>query len=163
MSTPLSSRWTPFYKFIVPSLVFGGMGYGAWLAYVHPERQKLPPGIGPDYAWLTVVAIAGLVGVILWWALAALKHVELDNDELIVSNYRTEIRVPLAAVEKISGASLSNPPRYTITFAEPTEFGRRITFLAPMRWTLIRLGEPDEVVELRGAWDAARHASAERR
>ena len=163
MTTPLSSRWTPFYKFALPLLTLGGIGFGAWYSVAHPEQQHLPEGTPPQYAWVFVVITGLFVGGIFWWTIVPLKRVELDDDELVISDYRTEIRVSLANVASISGPSMTNPKRYTVTFEESTEFGRRITFLAPMAWTLMPMGDAEEVVELRTAWEAARHAGARQR
>jgi hypothetical protein len=80
-----------------------------------------------------------------------LKKVELDDGDLIISDYRTEIRVPLEMVEKIDDRSMTNPRRYKVTFREPTDFGRRIVFLEPMAWTLNPWHECEEVAELRRA------------
>jgi hypothetical protein len=156
MTTRISSRWTPFYKFILPLLTVGGLGVGAWFAREHPEGQNLPPGFRPEDTWVLMVAMAVVIAAILWWAVGRLMRIELDDDELVISNYRTEIRVRLADVEKISGPSMSNPQRYTITFSERTELGRSVQFMTPMVWTLMRTGETEEAVELRGAWEAAR-------
>ncbi|MHB0964057.1 MAG: hypothetical protein ACYC5V_12700 [Gemmatimonadaceae bacterium] len=156
MATTLSSRWTPFYKFVIPLLVFGGLGTGAVMRYLHPEPQKMPPGLRPDQGWILMAVAAVIAIAVMWWALGRLMRVELDDDELIVSNYRTEIRVPLANVAKIAGPSRSNPPRYTLTFEEPTDLGRTVAFIPPIAWTLMRMKERDEVVELRAAWEAAR-------
>ena len=163
MSTTLSSRWTPFYKFVIPPLVIGGMGTGAVMAFLHPEPQQMPPGLRPDQAWILMALAAVIAIAVMWWALGRLMRVELDDDDLIISNYRTEIRVPLANVAKIGGPSRSNPPRYTLTFEEPTDLGRSIAFIPPIAWTLGRMKERDEVVELRAAWAAARHAATLRR
>lgn len=159
MPTTISSRWTPFYKFVIPLLVIGGMGTGAVMGLLHPERQKMPPGLRPDQGWILMAVAAVIAIAVMWWALGRLMRVELDEDELIISNYRTEIRVPLSNVTKIGGPSRSNPPRYTLTFEEPTDFGRTIAFIPPITWTLMRMKERDEVVELRTAWAAARSAA----
>jgi hypothetical protein len=160
VTVTLSSRWTPFYKFIAPLLAVGGIGFGAWRGYVDPERLRMPPGVTPEYGWVLLLAIAVLAGVIIWWTVRSLVRLDLDDDELVISNYRSEIRVPLANVVSISGRSKTNPPRYTLTFEEPTEFGQRVSFLPPMQWSLIRLSESEEVRELRNAWETARAASA---
>jgi hypothetical protein len=157
MTTQISSRWTPFYRFGLPMLTIAGIGFGAYTSWLHPERQSLPPGIPPQYGWLVVVATGALVIAIILIFLGGLKDVVLDGDELVISDTRNEIRVPLTSVEKISGRSLSDPPRYTITFTDETEFGRRVRFITRRRWGLMRrFTDPDEIVELRGAWDAAR-------
>lgn len=163
VATILSSRWTPFYKFVIPLLVIGGVGTSAVMAYRHPEPQKMPPGLHPDQVWILMAVAAAIALVVMWWTLGRLMRVELDDDELIISNYRTEIRVPLSNVAKIGGPSRSNPPRYTLTFEEPTDLGRTIAFIPPIGWTLGRRKERDEVVELRAAWAAARGASELRR
>ena len=156
MATTLSSRWTPFYKFVLPLLVLSGIGTGAVFSYLRPEPQTMPPGLRPDQGWILMAGVAVIAIVVMWWTLGRLMRVELDEDELIISNYRTEIRVPLSNVVKISGPSLSNPPRYTLTFEEPTDLGRTVAFIPPIAWTLRRLKEREEVVELRAAWEAAR-------
>lgn len=156
MATQLSSRWTPFYKFVLPLLVLGGMGAGTVVAYLRPEPQKMPPGLRADQEWILIAVAAVIAIAVMWWALGRLMRVELDEDELIISNYRTEIRVPLSHVARITGPSLSNPPRYTLTFDEPTDLGRTIAFIPPVAWTLTRMKERDEVVALRAAWEAAR-------
>jgi hypothetical protein len=162
VATSLSSRWTPFYKFVLPLLALGGIGFGAWRGYVHPERLRMPPGVAPEYGWLLLLTIAVFAGVIVWWTVKSLVRIELDDDELVMSNYRSEIHVPLANIASIGGPSSTNPQRYTLTFEESTEFGRRVSFLPPMQWSLMRLSESDEVRELRTAWESARNAARRR-
>lgn len=163
MATTLSSRWTPFYKFVIPLLVLGGIGTSSVIAYLRPEPQTMPPGLRPDQGWILIAAAALIAVAVMWWTLGRLMRVELDDDSLIISNYRTEIRVPLSNVSKIGGPSRSNPPRYTLTFEEPTDLGRTIAFIPPMAWTLGRMKEREEVVELRAAWAAARSDAARHR
>ncbi len=162
VTTLLSSRWTFFYKFVLPLLVLGGLGFGAWRAFKHPDEVHMPPAMTPDYGWVLIIVIALFAGGIIWWTVASLCRIEIDDDDLLISHYRTEMRVPLASVESISGPSASNPKRYTLTFEEPTEFGRRVTLLPPMAWTLMPLGEPEAVRELRNAWETARRAATRR-
>ncbi len=156
MPTTISSRWTPFYKFAIPLLVLGGIGTSAVMGHLRPEPKQMPPGLRADQAWILMAVAAVIAIAVMWWALGRLMRVELDEDELIISNYRTEIRVPLSNVTMIGGPSRSNPPRYTITFEEPTDLGRTVAFIPPITWTPMRLKERDEVVELRAAWAAAR-------
>ncbi len=164
MEQQLSSRWTFFYKFIVPALTVGGMGFGAYWAWRNPgsDGVNAPDGMAAEHIWILMLAATALVAAVMWWTIAPLKRVVLAGDELLVSNYLTEIRVPLTSIEKISGPSRTNPTRYTVTLLEPTEFGRRITFMPPMAWSLMRWTESEEVDELRSAWAAAQAASARR-
>ena len=151
LATALSSRWTPFYKFVVPVLVVGGMGVGLWRGPSHPRELNLTPGMSPAQGWGLMLLMLVVVWAILRSTLVPLKKVELDGDDLIISNYLSEIRVPLEMVEKIDERSMTNPRRYKVTFREPTEFGRRIVFLEPMAWTLNPWHECEEVAELRRA------------
>lgn len=165
MEQQLSSRWTFFYKFILLVLVTGAMCCGAWRALDHPDEAPVPGGgMRAGQSWMIVLALAAVVAAVIWWTVAPLKRLVLSGDDLLISNYRTEIRVPLTAVEAISGPSATNPRRYTVTFAEPTEFGRSFTFMPPMVWSFNPWAEADEVGELRRAWAEAQSvASREQR
>jgi hypothetical protein len=156
VATELSSRSTPFYKFVLPVLLVGGMGAAALTAYRHPESLNGPTGWSRDYAWVMMITLGAVMASAVWWFAGRLMRVELDDDELVISNYRTEIRVRLSHVVKIDGPTITNPPRYTLTFDEPTDFGRRVTFTPRRAWSLLPRGEADVVVELRAAWEAAR-------
>lgn len=162
MELKLSSRWTFFYKFILPVLTAAGMCYGAWRAFTHPDELHLPPGFSPEGGWMFFAGVAVAVAVVIWWTVWPLKRLELADDELLVSNYLTEIRVPLSAIESISRPSATNPKRYTVTFAEPTEFGRTFTFMTPMVWSMNPWAEAEEIGELRRAWTAARDEATRR-
>jgi len=151
LATALSSRWTPFYKFVLPVLVTGGMGVSLWRGARSPQEFRLAQDMTSAQGLALMLVVALVVAAIMWYTLAPLKKVELDGDDLVISNYRTEIRVPLEMVEKIDERSMTNPRRYRMTFKEPTDFGRRIVFLEPMAWTLNPWHECEEVAELRRA------------
>lgn len=163
MSQLLSSRWTPFYKFVMPALMVGGMGVGAWMTYAHPDTVHGVEGFSRDYAWVLLAIAAVFAGGITWWVGARMVRVELDGDELIISNYRAEARVPLSNIESISERSVTNPKRYTITFVETTEFGRSVVLLPPMDWSLMGFGEAAAVSALRVAWEEVKGAQVRRR
>jgi hypothetical protein len=160
LTKSLSSKSTFVYKVILPvfitgSLIVGGalpffLGLGS--PYVHLN------GLSPTAFLMFMLVGAIPVLAILWVTVVPLKHVVLDDDELIISNFRYEIRVPLSAVQAIDGPSFTNPKTYTIKFESPTEFGDAVMFLPPTTWSLLPT-EADEVAELRSAWEAARRAS----
>lgn len=158
MATTLSSRWTAFYKFLLPALILGGMCFAAVMAYLFPETMNGPDGWTRDFAWVMMLGLGVLVAGILWWFTGRLVRVELEDNELIISNYRAEIRVMLSNVEAISGPTFTNPPRYTLTFSEPTEFGRKVTFMPPQDFTLRREAEARVIGELKEAWEKAKDA-----
>lgn len=156
MTTPLSSKSTPLYRFVLPWLVLAGMLFAAGSAYLHPESLNGPSGWTRDYAWALMLAFGIVMFAILWFVGGRVMKVELDGDELIISNYRVEIRVPLAQVEAIKGPTWTNPPRYTLVFAETTEFGDKVTFIPPQSLLFRRVAESKAIGELKSAWEQAR-------
>lgn len=158
MPTRLSSQLTPLYRFVLPWLVSLGFGFGVLTAYLHPESVHGPSGWSRDYAWALMLVVGVLTSLLVWWVGGRVMRVELADDELIISNYRFEIRVALADLEKISGPTWINPPRYTLTFSTPTEFGPQVTFIPPQDLTLRRAAEARAIGALREAWERARNA-----
>lgn len=158
MPTTLSSRATLTYKVLIPVFVVGNMAVAGALPFIlGPASPSVHlRGMSPTSFLLLMLVGAVLVLAILWVTVVPLKKVALDGDELLVSNFQYEIRVPLSRVKAIDGPSFTNPKTYTITFDSPTEFGDAVMFLPPPTWTLIRRGDPAAVVELRGAWNAVR-------
>ncbi|HEY3286182.1 MAG TPA: hypothetical protein VGJ96_03570 [Gemmatimonadaceae bacterium] len=157
LAKSLSSRSTFTYKVLLPVLVMGSMIVGGASPYIlgldSPHMHL--NGLSPTAFLLMMLVGAIPVLAILWVTVVPLKHVVLDDDELIISNFRYEIRVPLSAVRAIDGPSFTNPKTYTIKFESPTEFGDAVMFLPPTTWSLLPT-EADEVAELRSAWEAAR-------
>jgi hypothetical protein len=158
MELELSSRWTFYHKFVLPVVITGAMLAGTWFARVHPDSPRLhgPGGTPPDQVWLMVLGVTVIVIVAVGLMVAPLKRVVLSGDELVISNFRSEIRVPLTNVAEIGKLSLTDPKRHTIRFEESTEFGDKVTFMVPRRWGLNKWVESEDVQELRRAWEAAR-------
>ena len=156
MSTTLSSGLTPLYRYVLPWLVVIGVAVGSLSAYLHPESLNGPDGWVRDYAWLLMLVFGAVIGVVLWFVGGRVVRVVLDDDELLISDYRTEFRVALTQLEAIKGPTWTNPPRYTLVFSEPTELGRKLTFIPPQEFGFLRRSEAAAVGELRAAWNAVR-------
>jgi len=78
-----------------------------------------------------------------------LKRVVLDGTNLIISNYRSSIVVPLREVRGVGANERLCAETVTLTFRAPTAFGDRVVFLAGGR--LFRRWSPNPIVgELRG-------------
>ena len=82
--------------------------------------------------WLIVLGnIAFLFyTLLLFWPL---KKVVIDDNNLYVSDFHTEITIPFSEIERVSEFVLSEPRRVTIRLKNPTRFGRKIVFLATYR------------------------------
>src|SRR5437867_3558726 len=71
---------------------------------------------------------------LIWWTCVRVKRVRVDAAYLYVSNFRTEVRIPLAALVRISENPWLNPNLVTLEFRMPTAFGQRIDFMPKARW-----------------------------
>ncbi|MFK8031000.1 MAG: hypothetical protein AB8G18_12265 [Gammaproteobacteria bacterium] len=81
------------------------------------------------------ILIIWIVGSsLLYLGLVRLKKVQLKCNELIVSNFRTEIRIPLSEIDKATGSKLVSPELVWIHLKNPTPFGSKIQFMATLRF-----------------------------
>jgi hypothetical protein len=60
--------------------------------------------------------------------------VRADEAYLYVSNFRTEVRIPLAALARVCDNRWVSGDPVTLEFRVPTPFGQRIVFLPEARW-----------------------------
>ncbi len=127
MRTRLSTPLTFFYKVVLPSLhaVIGVFLIAVSLGY----EWKKPGGIsGPmTSSARAFYVMAGLSCLCLIWRYARLKRVEMDDNSLYVSDYRTEIQIPLSEIVSVRETS---PYWFTIviTFKSDSGFGQSIVF-----------------------------------
>jgi hypothetical protein len=139
---PLSSGATLVFKVAVPVGYFAYVGVLTWLIYGRGHR---PPPLVVTVLLLTVLLGAG---AFILWICAPLKRVHLDGTMLLVSNFRREIRVPLASIARVWETRWINIHPVTIELRAPTEFGRRIVFMPRVSWFLRWRSHP-VVTELR--------------
>ena len=130
----LSSSWTWFYKFVFPPLWIGGFGFAAVLLLQDPQAAHSTQDTGNPGLIFLVMLIA--VSLLMYATCMRFKYVELDNSELVISNYRDTIRVPLRDIESVWASRMINPEIMSLRFRTPTQFGTRIIFMPPMRFQL---------------------------
>jgi hypothetical protein len=125
----LSSGFTPFAKFIVPPLWIAGVGWAALQLLYHPESvvfRGVQGGAPMIARWASVVVwLVGSVAIVRH--AIRLKRVRLDGDSLQISNYFTEIRVPLEALVDVHQAGWLNP-LITLEIADPNPFDGIVQF-----------------------------------
>ena len=79
------------------------------------------------------------------------------GDALVIRNGDREERVALSDIVNVSYAQLTNPPRVTLSLRNPTQFGDRVTFCAPVRLSPLAVFSPNPAIdELIKRVDAAR-------
>jgi hypothetical protein len=153
MEMLVSSRWTPFYKFVIPLVIGGLIGYGdyvVWFAHHSAIRNSLKGILSAESWTLLLVLSAGVMGLVLWMAIP-LKRVVLTSDGLWVSNFLWKTFVPLAEVQEVSSLGWTQPRRSTIQFRIRTIFGKRITVIPPMQRTFDVRAESEVLEKLRRA------------
>jgi hypothetical protein len=96
---------------------------------------RAPAGAYPnhDNPALIFLSILILASILIYGVCIRLKTVALDGGDLVISNYKKTIRVPLRNVEHISGSLFVSPELVWITFRLPTDFGTKIQFMAKWR------------------------------
>ena len=134
-SRTLSSAQTFPTKVLFPSLWIGGFAAATLSLFLSPGFWHVPNGGPPEpgLKWLFLfITIAGTV--FIWWACIRLKRVRMDDKALYISNYVTEIVVPLLNVAEVSENRWLNIHPITIAFHADTEFGSRVVFVPKTRW-----------------------------
>ena len=125
----LSSRQTALLKFVVPALwtlALGGVVLMLW------SERAGPPPVPNESKWL--VLLVWVVGGLLIWRLCArLKRVQLDGGTLLISDYRTTIRVPAGDIEEVTENRWISMHPVTLHFRRPTEFGDEVVFMPKVR------------------------------
>lgn len=157
MRRTISSAQTFFLKVLFPVI---GIGVFAGMTILLFARVPASPGssgaLPPATRWILLLAtIAG--SAVIYWACIRLKRVDLDRRALYISNYLTEITVPLRDVVDITENRWVNPNTVTIRLRRDLGFGTRIVFTPTVRWFAF---SPHPIVaELRAAVEHARPAS----
>ncbi|MEP6571741.1 MAG: hypothetical protein ABJD11_03565 [Gemmatimonadota bacterium] len=133
MEESLSSSGTFLMKFLFPVVWLGGFGLGTlglWTGTPHVRWE------GQDTAppWAKWIFLAGLfLGAWLIGRIAVpLKRVILSGDKLLISNYFSEVSVPLTSVLRVGlsrNESVNNTPLAFVELKEPCAFGSIVQFI----------------------------------
>jgi hypothetical protein len=143
----LSSDQTFGAKFVAPVVVILIFDVAAGLLWWDPNgwpMSLLHASTDPIRWVFAVLAVLLTVGS-LWFG-APLKAVRVDDEALYISNFRREVRVPLAEVESVAVEGWSTSQVVKIAFRSDTPVGRKIVFMPKLRFFAFR--EPPVVAEL---------------
>ena len=129
MRRRLSSRTTNLWSYALPILLVVGLSCAllmCWLGKIRDNDGKhLPVEVLCVFTLMWALTVLGLVR-----SVGFLKRVEADDDALYVSNYTTEVRIPLSQVTdvRVSGGA-KGLTRVSIALRNPSAFGQSIEFL----------------------------------
>ena len=128
----LSSAWTFWAKFVLPSVWILGFGLGTillWSGDLIDAINAMPP---PQTRFV-FLAVWLLGTTFILWANAGLKRVRMDERQLHVSNYVREIHIPFSAITDVRQNRWLNSRPITIHFRDVTGFGDKVTFMPKQR------------------------------
>jgi hypothetical protein len=149
----LSSASTACQKLIVPPAMALAIVPFAWFTWRYVLTET-------EVRWIIFPLILALVAVAFaaFAIVRPLRRVRMDGKSLYISNYRTEIVVPLSEVKAVSGGEYwksTHERAYrnvVITLASPTILGTSIAFRPKMQFTWAQTSNMHPVV------DEIRHA-----
>jgi hypothetical protein len=123
---------TFFYKCILPTFWIAGFAIATVLMFTTPESFKGDKDIREFRPIFLIITVAG--AVFFYWSCMRLKKVSLKDNVLIVSNFLSEVVIPLGDVERVSGSVMMHPELVWLYLRRPTDFGTKIVFAAKWRF-----------------------------
>jgi hypothetical protein len=159
MRRTISSAQTYLMKVIFPVLWIGAFSAATMLLFAGGGGFKDEAGNPPDPSMKWTFLLMTILGsAFIYWTCIRLKRVQLEGTALYVSNYQTEITVPLRDVADVTENRWINIHPVTIHFHRDTEFGASIVFMPKVRWFAFFSSHPI-VAELQAAVARSQGAS----
>ena len=157
MTRRLSSALTFFWKVVLPlAWIAGIVASAASVFFVTPGKPRDPELESLKLAF--VLASLVVAPIFLWFA-AGLKRVRRAGADLLVSNYRRELRIPVVEIKQVYQSWAVLPWRVVIEMRGPTALGQTFVFVPRFRDGFpdrARGGRHPVVEEIRAMCDAAR-------
>jgi hypothetical protein len=130
----LSLPRTYLLKIVFPFVWIGAFAFFTLSLFLSPESWRdanggLPEGMKWIFLFLTLTGAAVLGSV--WMPL---KRIRMDDESLYISNYLTEIIVPLENVAEVTENRWLGIHPLTMRFRSRTQFGSRVKFMPNIRW-----------------------------
>ncbi len=123
----LSSNLTLFFKIFLPTFWIVFFGAMTIAIIISEGRSILPVDHMTEIIIVSSFFIAFLA--LQYFTIMQLKRVEIDSDNLYVSNYFNSFRYPIEDIEKIYKVDLLLFKLLRIEFKDKTRFGKKISCL----------------------------------
>lgn len=144
---------------MLPTLLIGGVSYVIVMQWLGKFRNRDGTALSYGELSLAIACSAAALAWPVWWA-KRLKRVEVDDRALYVSNYITEVRIPLSEVTVVRESGSRRHFTLSIDLRNPSAFGKRIVFRPQFR--LYWSGIHPVVRELQALCKQARDERGER-
>ncbi len=151
MRRTVSSAQTFFMKCVFPPIWIGLFGMGTCALWFGALQGRNGPPPEP-MKWIFLVTWLVGSGFILWFC-GRIKRLQVDDEALYVSNYWSEVRIPLVEVSHFTRSRWINPATVTIHLRDMSPYGERIVFIPKARW--FPFGSHPIVTELQALCDRA--------
>lgn len=143
----LSSNMTFIFKFVLSVSWIGIFSLFTVMMFLFPGSLSDSTTQTQSSKWLHLIVL--IVGPsIIYLVCMRLKTISIDKDEVVISNYRKEIRINISDVEKVTGSVLCKPELIWLHLNINTKFGDKIQFMGPMRFYSLGLSYHPLVSEL---------------
>lgn len=127
----ISSRWTVFYKFVLPLVWIGIGGMFVWSMQASAQPTE---GLVALLFFLPFGAAVAWFYYVLIWVLA--DRVTENGDHLLVRRGSVELRIPYSEILNVGYARTSQVPRLGLRLRKAGALGDEILFipLANLSW-----------------------------
>jgi hypothetical protein len=133
MRRTLSSRATIFWNFVLPILLIAGLSCALLLCWLGKIKETDGKPMRVEEICLFTLVWAAIVGVAVK-SIGVLKRVEVDDDALYISNYHTEVRIPLSEVTGVrQSRGKKDLTKVSIGLRSRSAFGKTVEFLPRLR------------------------------
>ena len=123
----VSTNLTLFYKLFIP--IFWAVFFGCAVVALLIVNPPYIAGIKSPF-WKLLLGGSYVLGLLLiWWAIARLKRVEMDEHFVYVTNYFKTARYPWHAIEHVGERDWLIWHPVDITFKQAGTFGKKVTFV----------------------------------
>ncbi|MEM8525754.1 MAG: hypothetical protein AAGG68_14020 [Bacteroidota bacterium] len=130
--TRLSSNWTLFYKFFIPT--FWTVLIGACVVATWVMKISLFPGVSYLVFGIGLTAIYTLVLLAMYLFTLRLKRVEIDENYVYITNYFKNYRYPHQDIDFIKSPDRPLLSIATIHLKAAGSLGRKIKYLEVRGW-----------------------------
>ena len=129
----LSTGLTFLMKFIFPPVWICGFGAGTVALFIgglYGRSGSMPP----DWMKWLFLAVWVCGSAFILWSGGRLKRVRTDGSAIYVSNYFTELRIPVEEIKGVSENRWIKGHPVTIQLRTDSAFGSRLVFMPAMRY-----------------------------
>ena len=122
MHQELSTRLTPVYRWVIPTLLSIGAVLSVWFLAIENVA-----GIARGWAIVAGVSLAAAM-VLIARILDRAKRVWLLDDRILVSDFQHGTEIPVHDIAAVGSTPWFRPRRIVIALKQPCIFGSRIMF-----------------------------------